>query len=81
MSVVVVLVALAWIACGTLTFGIVMAYSWHKWPVLRSESQWMEDKGVALFFALTGPLGLGVTFLMSGLAHYGLLYRRPKVSR
>lgn len=63
-----------WIACGILAYGMDLAYFQRKFPAIAEES-YRQDRINALVPALSGPIGLSVTWMCTK-AEYGLMYRK-----
>ena len=68
----IIIIIIGWLICSVLTYGITLAHLDGESPGL----DYVGDKGFAAVFSLLGPIGLLMSFLMSGFAHYGLKYKR-----
>lgn len=68
------IILIIWIICGILTYGIHFGYFQRKYPEL-AEKNYKKDMGDAILFGLTGPIGLCVSFLESGMAEHGLKFK------
>lgn len=77
-EIVLLIITVTWPICGFLTYGICLAYFQKKFPTLAYET-YEEDCGLSLFFALTGHIGLIATYLMSGFAEHGLMFKRETI--
>lgn len=64
------LLALLWLVCGILTYGLCLGY-WQRTYALVAPDYRMVDVGVAVFFGLLGPAGLLFVVIMTSV-HGGL---------
>jgi len=70
------ILAVVWIVCGVLTYGVTFAYFWRKFPLLQDEpSELRRDRNFAILTACTGPIGLLTAIFCSDFARYGLKFR------
>lgn len=67
------MIGLIWIICGILSYGITFGYFQNKYPRM-AEKRWVEDFRFAVFFGILGPIGLSVSFPLSGFVKYGLKF-------
>lgn len=67
------IIAVIWIACGTLSYGIVFAY-FQKEFRLTAKSQEDIDRSFSLLAAACGPIFLISVLIEFGTKH-GLMYR------
>ena len=65
---------IVWIICGVLAYAINFAFCQGNWPSI-AEELYRQDMGLSVLAGLFGPIGLAITFLMSGFAEYGLKWR------
>ena len=63
-----------YIVCSVLAYGLTFADVQAAWPRIAVE-KYREDMGFAMMIGLTGPIGLVISFLMSGLGQHGLKFR------
>ena len=68
------LIIVIWIICGILTYGITFGYFQGGWPEI-SEKGYRQDMSFSVFFGLLGPIGLIISFFISGFAEYGLKFK------
>lgn len=66
-----------WILCGIPTYGISLGYFQREFPTI-AEKGYRGNCGFALLIAIFGPIGLIVSFLSSGFAKHGLMWRCDK---
>jgi hypothetical protein len=67
----ILILALFWIACGVLAYGIAFAdFHYGCLPSSRRKHQ-----RFACAFALLGPFAVVVSFLLSGFAQHGLRFK------
>lgn len=69
--------ALFWIACSVLTYGMYLAHLQKAYPTI-AEKNYRQDCGTAFFTAVWGPFGLWVIFLSTGFAQHGFQYSRRR---
>ena len=60
--------------CSVLTYGITFSYFQGEFPELSKEYR-MADIVFAIGYAMLGPIGLFLSFIMSGKAKYGLKFK------
>lgn len=65
-----------WIICGFLAYGITLA-CFQRSRTLTAKDYFYTDSSFAVLMALNGPVGLLVSFFLSGFARHGLMYRNP----
>ena len=62
-----------WLICSVLAYGITLGYFLGKF-----KNNSMEDKGIyvliAILYALLGPVGVFLSYFMSGFAEHGLKF-------
>lgn len=67
------IIAVVWIACGALSYGIVFAYFQKEFKAIAKKQECF-DRAVSLLAAAFGPLYLISVLIEFGTKH-GLLYR------
>ena len=77
------ILALGWVACGVLTYGIAIAYfdAEHGGAECSQEYQdwaYESNRRFAICYSLFGPLSLLGSFIASDFVKHGLQYRRGK---
>ena len=63
-----------WVICGILAYGISFAHWQREYPTL-AESSYREDMGFSILWIPLGPLGLIITYFLSGFAEHGLKFK------
>ena len=66
-SVIILVAALLWVACGILAYGIQTAYSQPLFYRVRASHRFL-----AAYLGCIGPLGLMIAFFMGEFAYHGL---------
>jgi len=68
-----------WLVCAVLSSGITFAYYQDQYPI-QAKEHIREDLATGVFIGLAGPIGLIMSFLLSGFAKHGIrwTYREPK---
>ncbi|ODS34392.1 MAG: hypothetical protein SCARUB_00523 [Candidatus Scalindua rubra] len=67
--------ALAYIACGMLAYGQLFGCMQNRYPESAEEEREF-DQGLAFIFALLGPIGLFITYVvLTGRGKYGIKFR------
>lgn len=69
-----------WLVCAFLSYGMFLAESQREFPSIAKES--IESHiGMSIFFAVVFNLipfaGVGIVYLLTGLAKHGLLFINP----
>lgn len=68
--------ALFWVVCGVLTYGLALADFRGWFPARNSKRNFYEDRNLALILGVFGPLGLIGTFIATdGWCMHGLLFQ------
>lgn len=70
------LVAMFYVVCGVLAYGLCLAYFQRNWPSLAKE-EFKKDVGTALWFAAFGFFGMLTVLIQCERCRYGLLFRNP----
>lgn len=66
-----IVVICAWIACGVGTAGITFAYFQDSYPTIAKQTR-RQDLAFSCFLGgLFGPIGLVISFFLSGFAEHG----------
>lgn len=63
-----------WIICGIVTYGITFGHFQGEWPTI-AKKKYRQDMAFAVGFSFLGPIGLVLSFLMSGFAEHGLKFK------
>ncbi len=63
------------VICGFVAVGISVAYFRKEYPLL---DEYRKDLGHAIIFGIFGPVGLFVSFVLSGFARHGWTLREIK---
>lgn len=67
-------IMIGYLICAFLCYGMLFSYTHSRFPSL-AEEYYRENIGESLlfglFFALSGPIGVTVTFIATGFAKYG----------
>lgn len=71
---VIAVIALVYIACGVMAYGITFADMQGRYQSIKVES-YRTDMSFAVFVGLWGPLGLVVSLFLSGFAEYGVKFK------
>lgn len=66
--------ALLWIGCGVLAYGLTFAHFQGKYPTIAIETL-PDDRRVATFMAIAGPIGLFVALIQGEPRKYGLRFK------
>jgi ABC-type transporter Mla maintaining outer membrane lipid asymmetry permease subunit MlaE len=76
MNIILAVIALAvgWVVCGVMAYGITFGHFQNRWPEL-AEKERDIDIARAKSIAVTGPIGLVVSFFASGCCHWGFKWR------
>lgn len=78
MTLLLILLAVLWLACPILCYAMDLAYFQGRYPVLAKE-RLCQDKMEALvsgaFGLLLGPIGVMVAFIMFDFAKHGLRFK------
>ena len=65
---------IGYILCAFLSYGMLFAYVQGNFPMI-AEQQYSEDMGTSILFGLfsgmLGPIGVIISFLMTGFAKHG----------
>jgi hypothetical protein len=67
------LLAIVWIVCGVIEYGVSFAYFQRRWPRIAERDYW-DDLMQSVCWALFGPFSLLATF-WSGTWGYGFKWR------
>jgi len=70
-------VALVWVICGVLAYGITLAHLQRSFPD-QASANYREDCVLALLVALLGPWGCAAAIFTTGFGARGLMFRRPR---
>ena len=73
-----ILIAAGWLVCGVLAYGVTLGdYLWQTEKGGSSlDPEWKRnDLSFSVFIGLLGPLGLLVSFFLSGFAQHGLRWK------
>lgn len=57
-----IILAVCWIACGIIDYGLSVAFYQRSWPELAHEDR-IKDRTGAAFYALFGPVALLATLV------------------
>lgn len=57
-----IILALIWVVCGVLAYGLTFGDYQREWPEL-SVKNYQSDRQFAFFIAITGPIGLVVSLI------------------
>ena len=63
--------AVAYLICAALAYGLTLAYWQQHYYDVRSRHDWL----FACLIALIGPLGIGIALLLGEGGHHGLQWR------
>ena len=63
-----------WAACGVVSYGAYFGHFQNRWPDL-AESGYTTDRTLAVIWAIFGPLGLFVAFVMSQGFRWGFKWK------
>ncbi|MBS1257789.1 MAG: hypothetical protein MAG551_00836 [Candidatus Scalindua arabica] len=67
--------AFVYIACGMLAYGLSFGCMQNRFPESAEEAREF-DQGLAFVFALLGPIGLFITYVvLTGRGKYGIKFR------
>lgn len=69
---------LGWVACGVLSYGVLLAYHWNEFPTLRRGRDWRQTRRLALMASFLGPFALLAALLATGGAVDGIMFKRPE---
>jgi uncharacterized membrane protein YidH (DUF202 family) len=69
-------IAIFWVACSVLCYGVSMAY-WQRKFAIIAKSSYTSDLRFSTLISIGGPISLLLVFFMSDWGTYGLLYRNP----
>lgn len=59
----VVLTLILWVITGYFGYGLTLGDFDHQFP-------WSDNRGIASFIAVTGPVGLGIMLIITGPPHH-----------
>jgi len=69
---------ISWVACGVFTYGLVLAWLQKSFPTVAERDR-TKDRLAALFFAIFGPIGFTVFFVLGRRGpEHGFMWRVPK---
>lgn len=63
--------ALLYLICSVLAYKATFAYFQNEYADIRRITKASDDRGVALFMAVLGPMGLAITATQSGFFKHG----------
>ncbi len=63
-----VIIATLWIACGVLTYGLMLAYQQREFPLIAA-TDYVSDVLFAVLFGALGPFGLFAALFCGGTRH------------
>ena len=71
--IILIILAIFWIICGTVDYAIVIAYFQREYPELSKE-RYVEDSLIAVLAFFVGPIGL-LSSLLVGFHKHGFKWR------
>ena len=75
-----IIYSLIHIACGTLAFGIALAYNQRQFTAIAADMR-IADIVFSCMLFLIGPIGLLASLITTGCAKHGLMYRLPSLPK
>ena len=68
-----VVLVVIWLVCGSLTYGMLLADFQNSFPTIAKESC-RRDKAAGALIGVAGPLGLFMSFFLTGFAEHGIQF-------
>lgn len=71
MGIFLIILAVTWISCSILSYGLVFAYFQREWPTL-AKKDYTDDKLKCLMLSLFGPFSLIASLIMTRFGRHGI---------